>query len=95
MNWEIIATVAELVGAGGVIASLIYLSGQIRQSTKVARAETTKDIYLASRAAILEIAANEDLAEIYADIRDLSDAKYARRHALYQSFFRLDRKSVV
>jgi hypothetical protein len=89
MKWEIIATVAELIGAGGVIASLIYLSFQIRQSTKVARAETTKDIYLASRAAILEIAANENLAEIYSDIRDLPDTKYARRHALYQSFFRL------
>ena len=40
MNWEAIATIAEIVGAVGVIASLIYLAAQIRQSTKVSRAET-------------------------------------------------------
>ncbi len=33
MNWEAIGAVAELVGAIGVVASLIYLAFQIRQST--------------------------------------------------------------
>ena len=89
MNWEAIATIAEIVGAAGVIASLIYLAIQIRQSTKVARAETTKDLYLASRSAILEIAANEDLAKIWTDIREFENIDVARRYAFYQSFFRL------
>jgi len=64
MNWIAIATIAEIIGAAGVIASLIYLAVQIRQSTKVTRAETTKDLYLASRAAILEIAANDELTKV-------------------------------
>ena len=64
MNWTAIATIAEIIGAAGVIASLIYLAVQIRQSTKVTRAETTKDLYLASRAAILEIAANDELTKV-------------------------------
>jgi hypothetical protein len=32
MNWEAIGAVAELLGAIGVIASLVYLAGQIRHS---------------------------------------------------------------
>lgn len=89
MNWEAISTGAEIVGAAGVIASLIYLALQIRQNTKVARAETTKDLYLASRAAILEIASNEDLAKIFNEIREFEGVDYTRRYAFYQSFFRL------
>jgi len=32
MNWDAIAAIAELLGAVGVIASLVYLRGQIRHS---------------------------------------------------------------
>ena len=89
MNWDAVSTGAEIVGAAGVIASLIYLAVQIRQNTKVARAETTKDLYLASREAILEIAANEDLAKIFNEIRAFESVDFTRRYAFYQSFFRL------
>lgn len=59
VNWEAIDAIAEIVDAAGVIASLIYLPVQIRQCTRVARADTTKDLYLASRTLFLEIAAND------------------------------------
>ena len=32
MNWDAIGAIAETLGAVGVIASLVYLAGQIRQS---------------------------------------------------------------
>ena len=32
MNWDAIGAIAELLGAIGVIASLVYLGSQIRQS---------------------------------------------------------------
>ena len=32
MNWDAIGAIAELAGAIGVIASLIYLARQIRQN---------------------------------------------------------------
>ncbi len=89
MNWDAIAAIAEMVGAFGVIASLIYLATQIRQSTKVARAETTKDLFLASRTAIMDMAANDELAKIWTDIRQFESEEVARRYAFYQSFFRL------
>ena len=37
MNWEAVGAAAELLGAIGVIASLLYLATQIRQSTRTAR----------------------------------------------------------
>ena len=89
MNWEAFGTIAEVVGATGVIASLIYLAVQIRQNTRVVRAETTKDLYLASRAAILEIAANDELNTIWTEIRQFESEDVARKYAFYQSFFRL------
>ena len=42
MNWEALGTIAELVGAVGVVASLLYLGKQIRQSNELARAETRR-----------------------------------------------------
>ena len=89
MNWEAAGTIAEIVGAGGVIASLIYLAIQIRLSTKVSRAEITKDLYLASRTAIMDIASNEELAKIATDIRQFESVELMRRNMFYQSFFRL------
>ena len=89
MNWEAASTIAEIVGAAGVIASLIYLAIQIRQSTKVSRAEMTKDLYLASRTAIMDIASNEALAKISTEIRQFESEDLMRRNMFYQSFFRL------
>jgi hypothetical protein len=89
MNWAAASTIAEVVGAGGVIASLVYLAIQIRQSTKVSRAEMTKDLYLASRSAIMDIASNESLAKISAEIRQYESTDLMRRNMFYQSFFRL------
>ncbi len=34
MNWDAIGAIAELFGAVGVIASLVYLAVQIRQNTR-------------------------------------------------------------
>lgn len=45
MNWEAIGSVAESLGAAGVIVSLLYLSYQIRINTKTVRAEATQTTY--------------------------------------------------
>lgn len=39
MNWEAIGSIAEALGAAGVIATLLYLAFQIRQNTRVAKAD--------------------------------------------------------
>ena len=44
MNWDAIAAVGELLGAFGVIATLMYLAVQIRQSSKVELAKSEREI---------------------------------------------------
>ena len=41
MNWEAIAAIAELAGALGVIASLVYLARQIKQSNSTDKLNAT------------------------------------------------------
>ena len=44
VNWEAIGAVAELLGAVGVIGSLVYLAAQIRQNTRSLRATAYQTI---------------------------------------------------
>jgi hypothetical protein len=44
VNWEALGAVAELIGAVGVIGSLIYLAVQIRQNTRSLRASAYQAI---------------------------------------------------
>ena len=43
MNWDAIGAIAETLGAVGVIASLVYLAGQIRHSREQ-MAENTRAV---------------------------------------------------
>ena len=47
MNWDAIGAIAELLGAIGVIASLVYLAGQIRHSREQ-MSENTRNVRIAS-----------------------------------------------
>jgi hypothetical protein len=90
VNWDAIGAIGEVVGGIAVVATLFYLAFQIRQNTQMSRAAMTKDLMLASRAAIMDSTANDRLAGIWAEIRgDFDDADAARRYTFYQSFFRL------
>ncbi len=46
MNWDAIGAVGEIVGALAVVLSLIYLSRQIRDSTKTIKATSKKDVFM-------------------------------------------------
>ena len=40
MNWDAIGAIAELAGAIGVIASLVYVETQIRHNTRASAVES-------------------------------------------------------
>lgn len=44
MNWDALGAIAELAAAATVIATLIYLSQQIRQAAKESRLSAIHDI---------------------------------------------------
>jgi len=85
-----LGSIGEFVAAIATLATLAYLAYQIRQSTKVARAELTKDLFLASRSALLEIAGSELLAKFAAEMsRPTGELEAVRRYQFVNSFFRL------
>jgi hypothetical protein len=43
MNWDAIGALSELLGAAGVIFTLVYLASQIRENNKLMKAEAKRD----------------------------------------------------
>jgi hypothetical protein len=64
MNWDAIATVSEVVGAGGVIVTLIYLAIQVRASTAATETENRVAIANGYRE-VLTLNMDEELARAF------------------------------
>jgi len=45
MNWDAIGATREIIGAFAVLATLLYLASQIRQTNEISRFGTAKDIF--------------------------------------------------
>ena len=45
MNWDALGAIAEFVGAIAVVLTLLYLAVQIRQSNRLSRFQTSRDIF--------------------------------------------------
>lgn len=71
MNWEAIGAVGEVLGASGVIISLLYLASQIRGEARAKRASAVHDQSDAYRHFLQTMATDEELAAIY--LRGLRD----------------------
>ena len=71
MTWEVVATLTEVVGAIGVIASLIFVGVEIRKNSEAARAATTMQTLDQSATVSQFIAQNQESAELY--FRGLAD----------------------
>jgi hypothetical protein len=76
-SWDAVAATAEMVGALGVIATLAYLAGQIRQNTRALRSQATLDAnrsfaevndYLATSPDLLELVVRAQLSGRLADL---------------------------
>lgn len=65
MNWEIIAAAAELVGASAVVASLVYLGLQTRNSVMEDRARTMHDMASQFTAWQMAMATDPEMTRIW------------------------------
>ncbi len=92
MNWEAIGAIAEAVGAFGVIATLLYLTTQIRHATRVAKA----DFFFRSIEAVIDlnlrIADNQALPDLFWKTLEspdsLSEEEERRARHLLSGLFR-------
>ena len=93
MNWEAIGAVGEVVGAAGVIGSLLYLAVQIRADARAKRAATVHEQSVAFRDLLRTLATDESLAPVYLNgIRDLgsiSDSDLVRFSSILGFMFRV------
>jgi hypothetical protein len=66
MNTEIIAETIKIIGAVGVIASVLYLAIQIRQNTRSERSSTQQQLTDRIHNRLLLVATHPDLAALIA-----------------------------
>jgi len=64
MNWDAIGAIGEIVGAAGVIITLIYLAVQIRHSTTATNRANVRHV-LESNSAALTALLEEGVSEIF------------------------------
>ena len=65
MNWDAIGAIAELLGAVAVVASLIYLATQIRQSTRATQGASLEFISKLSIDFLVQVASDAETASIF------------------------------
>ena len=81
MNWDAISSIAEIVGAIGVILSLLYVGRELRQSNAMARTATRQEINATTNSWAMGIATSPTLSEGFAKVH-------------YQDFVRDDASDV-
>jgi hypothetical protein len=88
MYWEAISAVAELAGALGVIASLIYLARQIRQSNASDRMNTTLNLQSSyNEVGSLFLRDAETMSKGFAGLATLTDEEGAKFSVFFHLYF--------
>jgi hypothetical protein len=106
MNWEAVGAVAELLGALGVIISLVYLATQIRQNTRSVRMSSHHGIVDQFNQTSLAAVQDPELIELITrgltDPGSLSEGEQARFFLFimtlfrtYEELYQLDRKGLA
>lgn len=84
MTLDALGNIGEIVGALGVIISLVYLAGQIRQNTKAIKASSNHAINDAFNAYLKLLIENERAAKILAvGVRNIHELDEAQRDTFY------------
>ena len=65
MNWEAIGAVGEIAGAIAVIATLVYLAVQIKDSARAGRSAAANDANMAMQSWYLQIGSNQQISELW------------------------------
>lgn len=92
MNWEALGAVAEMLGAIGVVVTLIYLSKQVRANTSSIRRATTHDALESIAEFNQFVASDPALVDLFwrgtGDPDDLTDAEWRRFVSLASTLIR-------
>jgi hypothetical protein len=92
VNWEALGAIANLLAAVGVIATLIYLSIQIRQNTKAVRSSSIQNLVQSFSTTAQAAVENEHIIPLLlkgnAGAEALNEVERARLHFWFIMTFR-------
>jgi hypothetical protein len=93
MNWEAISAVGQIVGAIGVIISVIYLAQQVRSNARQTRLASMRSMSEAFNQWLYGLAGNPPIGDLYyrgmRDFASIEGADLPRFSALMDSLFRI------
>ncbi|MBV1907433.1 MAG: hypothetical protein KUG75_15275 [Pseudomonadales bacterium] len=69
MDWNAIGAIGEVIGAAGVVFSLIYLATQIRSSSKQANADTIYNLQKGQSDVMEMFSSNPDIAKLLVKVQ--------------------------
>lgn len=88
VNWEALGAIGEVVGAVGVIVTLVYLAAQVRHNSTVVRSSTRQAIASMQHETGLRIAENPELASMVVQWLDDQYAGSSNKEMRTHIFFR-------
>jgi hypothetical protein len=88
LSWEAIGSIGEVVGAAGVLATLIYLAIQIRQNTLLMRGTIRQQLTTASQDNMYQWAECADVVTKLRSGTDLDMEEHIRFNQLCRAMFR-------
>ncbi len=99
MNWEAVAAIGEIVGAAGVMGSLVFVGWQLLQNTHALRTATSISHMEIYSSLSIHIAENRETASLWlsglADLSTLDDVDRVRFISLMSAAFRYYETSYV
>jgi len=91
MNWDAIGAIGEIIGAGAVIATLIYLAQQIKDSARASRSAAVTDATNAIQALYQELGTNSESSKRFlkglTEYDSMSDSEQFQWLMLMHSWF--------
>lgn len=92
MNWTAVSALTELLGAVGVVVTLLYLSRQVRENTQSLRRSTTRDALQSVTDFNQFVASDPQLVDLFwrgsADPDSLTEAEWQRFVSLASTLIR-------
>ena len=93
MNWEAISAIGQIVGAVGVIISVIYLALQVRSNARQTRLASMRSMSDAFNQWLQSLAENAEFGDLYyrgmRDFESIQGADLPRFSALMDHLFRI------
>jgi len=88
MNMEQLENLAEVIGVLLVIASLIYVAKQLRQTTEALHAQSRQSVLSSSQAELFALMNDSALAQSFVEGHDLSADENIRLHVFLSALVR-------